>query len=179
MKGRCAIFTLPFQTRVTAVKAICAAGDNKLRIQLVAPAEDALLQIDTVGIACRQAYKLVKGGKTGTIPVKMPPRWQCHMTLIWDEGGQQNQQKLTHVYPEKLAIVATSKDDEPPKVKMDLVVDYTDEQAVPLLHAFKRDVTVDIAPADGVIPFETKEAGSKPVKKRKANGAQAEAAAPA
>jgi hypothetical protein len=158
------VFTLPFEAKVTIVKAIGKEGENTLRVQLVAGAEDALLQVDTVGQACRQAYKLVRGNKTGTIPVKMPARWLCKMKLIWeDSAGKKRTMDLKHVVPVKLSIVSVEKETEPPKVRLDLNVEYGNEQeALHVLHAYKRQVTADIHPADGKgIPLiESKKAGN-------------------
>jgi hypothetical protein len=155
------MFTVPWKGRLTTVKAIGKAGAEELRIQFVAPAEDAMLQIDQVGTACRQAYKLVKAGKTGTIPVKMPKRWLCKMECSYENNaGKATKLTLKHVVPEKLAIVATEKETEPPKIRMDLTCEYTDKEALHLLRAFKRDCDVDISPADGgkVLPFDTEKA---------------------
>lgn len=144
------MFTIPWSGKLTTIKAVGDEGENTLRIQLVAAAEDALLQVDTVGSACRQSYKLVKGGKTGTIPVKMPAKRMCNMVLQWeDSSGKARKMKLAHVIPVKLAIVATSKETEPPKIRMDLNIEYTDKEILHILHAYKRQVTVDIHAADG------------------------------
>jgi hypothetical protein len=149
------MFTLDWQGKVTAVKAAGKEGEDHLRVTLVATAEDAMMQVDAVGVACRQAYKLVKGGKTGTIPVKMPARWLCQMLLSYDLGGKSKSLKIPRAIPETLSIVAT-KDGKPPSIKMVVTVEYTDKEALHLLRSNKRDVTVNIGSADGKgIPFDT------------------------
>lgn len=163
------MFTIPWEGKVSLIKAIGKAGDNKLQMTIVAAAEDAMLQIDTVGNDIRKAYELVRSGKTGTIPCKMPPRMMCKMRLDYDTGGKRKTVTLAHVIPERLAIVATDKDDQPPKVRMIVCVEYTDKEAVHVLHSLRRDVTVDIGPADGKgLPFNTEKVKSP--RRRSGNG---------
>jgi hypothetical protein len=170
------MFNKEWEGKLTGIKTHGDEGAHLVMATFVCAAEDSLFGPDSIGPAGRRAYKDVKAGKLGTTEVKMQARWLCNMTVSYMDGsGKAMRLKTSRAIPEQLKIVATKKSDEPPKVQLQVSIEYSerDGELVFLGRAHKKQLTVKLEGIQQGLPFGPDTTDVKEPQKR--NGkAQAE-----